>query len=241
MQNLARIPQGHMGAPLKRILVIDDEPDMVRVAKDLLEEEGFAVSSASGAAEASRKLEAGPPDLILLDVRLPVKNGFELLKELKSNLATRKVPVIMVSVKGGESDKVLGLELGADDYVTKPYSKRELAARVKAVLRRHELLEEEPVLDEGGIKLNLATYEVEVGRKPLKLAPKEIQLLSVFLKRPGHVLNRTYLFETIWGYEHVATTRTVDVHVESLRRKLGRAGEQIVTLKGLGYKFLPKK
>jgi DNA-binding response OmpR family regulator len=229
-----------MNTPLKRILVIDDEPDMVRVAKDLLEEEGFSVSSAS-AAEAARKLQAGPPDLILLDIRLPVKSGFEILKELKNEPTTRKVPVIMVSVKGGESDKVLGLELGADDYVTKPYSKRELAARVKAVLRRHEADEEEPILNAGGIKLDLTTYEVEVGKKPVKLTPKEIQVLSVFLKRPGRVLGRTYLFESVWGFEHASTTRTVDVHVESLRRKLGRAGEQIVTLKGLGYKFQPEK
>jgi len=230
-----------MNRPAKRILVIDDEPDMVRVATDLLQEEGYVVTPASGAAEAARKLHSGPPNLILLDIRLPFKNGFEILKDLKKDPATRAVPVIMVSVRGEEADKVLGLELGADDYVTKPYSKRELAARVKAVLRRHESREEDPILEEGGIRLNLSTCDVQVNNgKPVILTPKEIQLLGVLLRRPGRVLSRTYLFETVWGYEHVGTTRTVDVHMEQLRRKLGEAGRQILTLKGLGYKFQPQ-
>jgi DNA-binding response OmpR family regulator len=229
-----------MNRPAKRILVIDDEPDMVRVATDLLHEEGYVITSASGASEATRKLHSGPPDLILLDIRLPIKNGFEILKDLKKDPATRAVPVIMVSIKGEEADKVLGLELGADDYVTKPYSRRELAARVKAVLRRHESREEEPILEEGGIRLNLSTCDVQADGKLVILTPKEIQLLGVLLRRPGRILNRTYLFETVWGYEHVGTTRTVDVHMEQLRRKLGPAGKQIVTLKGLGYKFQPQ-
>lgn len=224
----------------KRILVVDDESDMLRIAKDLLEEEDYAVITASGASEAAQKLQAGAPDLILSDVRMPMKNGFEFLKDLRQDPVTRSVPVIMVSIKGEESDKVLGLELGADDYVTKPYSKRELAARVKAVLRRHHTSPEaEEIIEEGGIRLNLATYDASVDGKSVKMTPKELKLLAVILKRPGRVLNRQFLFETVWGYEHVGTTRTVDAHIEQIRRKLGKAGKQLITLKGLGYKFSP--
>jgi len=225
-----------------RILVIDDEPDMVRVAKDLLEDDGYVVISASGAAEADRKLQVSQPNLILLDIRLPVKNGFEILKKLKQDITTRMIPVIMVSVRGEESDKVLGLELGADDYVTKPYSRRELAARVKAVLRRHShLSENEEIIEQGGIQLNVSTWEAFVNGKSVKLTPKELKLLGTMLQRPRRLLSRTFLFESVWGYEHVGTTRTVDVHIEQLRKKLGVAGQQIVTLKGLGYKLIPNE
>lgn len=223
----------------KRIFIIDDEPDMARIAQDLLEEEGFSVSSFTTPKEGMEKLIANPPNLLLLDIRLPEKDGFSVCKEIKSNPKIKHVPVIMVSVKSEETDVVVGLEVGAEDYISKPFRKKELIARVKAVLRRTEGLPVPQKIESGAIEIDYASYSARINKKALDLTPKEFELLWFFVQNPGRVLRRALLSENVWGVEFTNSTRTIDVHVDQVRKKLGKFGFYIQSLKGVGYKFDP--
>lgn len=222
----------------RRIFLIEDEPDLVKIATDLLEEEGFSVQSTGHPDAGLKKIKANPPDLLLLDVRLPDKDGFQVCQELKSDPKTKHVPIIMVSVRSEEADVVTGLEMGAEDYIVKPYRKRELQARVKSVLRRKDFEAKEiETMEVGPFKVDFGRYTARVKNKTLKLTPKEFELLTYFLKKEGRVVTRPTISESVWGNEYTGSSRTIDVHVEQLRRKLGKYGECIVGLKGVGYRF----
>ncbi len=222
----------------RRVFIIDDEPDMVKIATDLLESESYVVTSFLSPKDALKKIQDNPPDLLLLDIRLPEMDGFQVCKLLKSDPKTRSVPIIMVSVKSDETDVVVGLEMGADDYLTKPLRKRELLARVKTVLRRQEGdAADDQRLQIGPIVVDYGSYEASLNKKALDLTPKEFELLGFFLKRKGRVLTRAVISENIWSTEFTGSTRTIDVHVDTLRKKLGKYGSAIVSLKGIGYRF----
>jgi len=223
----------------KRIIIIDDEPDMVTIARELLEAEGFVVSYELMALPGLKKVRANPPDLVVLDIRLPDMNGFDVCREIKSDPKTCHVPVVMVSVKSDEADVVVGLELGADDYVTKPYRKQEFIARIKRVLKRWDSSVVEKRVSLGPLKVDFSSHIVTLQKKPVALTPKEFELLAFFLKKQCRVLTRAAISESVWGVEFTGSTRTIDVHVDQLRRKLGRAGEWIQSLKGIGYRFEP--
>jgi len=221
----------------KRIFLIDDEPDMVKIATDLLESNDYIVNSAEHPVPALKQIHDNPPDLILLDIRLPDKDGFQVCKELKADPKTSHVPIIMVSVKSDETDVVVGLELGAEDYIFKPFRKRELLARVKTVLRRHEPQTSDPVLDSGPLRLDFGSYIAKINKRTLNLTPKEFELLGFFIRREGRVVTRAAISENVWGIEFTGSTRTIDVHVDQLRHKLGKYGAYIKSLKGVGYRF----
>lgn len=225
----------------EKILIVDDEKDIVKLLEYNLKKEGFRTVTAYDGNEALEKAGREHPDLILLDVMLPEVDGLEVCKQIKKDPATRSVPVIMLTARSQETDKVIGLELGADDYVTKPFGVRELLARVKALLRRtHEA--EAPgaeVVHIGDIVIDNSRIEVSVNKKPINLTAKEFELLKTLAKARGRVLSRDYLLDTIWGYDRAAEiqTRTVDVHIRTLRKKLKSAAKHIVTVKQYGYRF----
>ncbi|MFH1258759.1 MAG: response regulator transcription factor [Elusimicrobiota bacterium] len=222
----------------QEILVVDDEPDLVKLVTEVLREADFSVSSANNADETMRKIRESKPDLILLDLKLPVKDGFDICRTLKSDDQTSAIPVIILSSKKTEADKVLGLELGADDYITKPFRSAELVARLKAVIRRMDTKgEKEKIVCSGKLVLDLDSHSVMVKDKPIKLTPKEFDLLYTLLKKKNKVVSRAYLMESIWGYEYYGTTRTVDVHIRHLRYKLGVEGRRIETVESYGYRF----
>lgn len=221
----------------KRVFIIDDEPDMVKIGTDLLEADGYLVTSSGNPVDALKKIRTTPPDLILLDIRLPEKDGFQVCKELKSDPQTRNIPIIMISVKSDETDVVVGLEMGADDYLSKPLRKRELLARVKTVLRRLEPDAGVQRIECGPLTLDYGSYTATVNKKPLSLTPKEFELLGFFLKRKNRVLTRAVISDNVWGIEFTNSTRTIDVHVDQLRKKLGKYGSLITGLKGIGYRL----
>jgi two-component system alkaline phosphatase synthesis response regulator PhoP len=228
----------------EKILVVDDDPEAVELLKEILTAQNFRVISASNADEAVRKAREEKPDFILLDVVLPGLNGFEVCRILKQDRMTHSIPVMMLSGRAMETkDKVNGFEAGVDDYLTKPFEPKELVARINAVLRRYELSEDfEEVIEKGGISLDVARATVRVEGKPVNLRPKEFDLLYLLMRKAGHVLNRSYLLESIWGYEYFGTTRTVDVHIRRLREKLGKeAARKIKTVEGKGYMFVEEE
>ena len=223
----------------QKILVVDDEPDLVELVKDVLERNDYSVISAGNADLAIKKVRQSKPDLIILDLNLPGIGGIEVCRILKRDKKTSSIPIIMLTVKSTETDKIAGLEAGADDYMTKPFSTGELVARVKAVLRRILYVgEQKEVLVSGDIRLDSTEHMVYVKNKPIDLTPKEFNLLYLLMKKKGKVLSRTFLMENIWGYEYLGGTRTVDVHVRHLREKLGKEAEKIETIEGVGYKFV---
>ncbi|MGN1266545.1 MAG: winged helix-turn-helix domain-containing protein, partial [Dorea sp.] len=179
------------------------------------------------------------PDLVLMDIMLPGKDGIELLKQMKSSVRTKDVPVIMLTAKGTEYDKVRGLDSGADDYISKPFGMMELVSRIKAVLRRsgHDNQKSQDILAIGEIEIDTKKHEVKAVDKVVILTLKEYELLKRLMQNPNNVLTRDYLLEDIWGYDFDGETRTVDVHVRTLRQKLGKCGEQIETVRGVGYRM----
>ncbi len=221
----------------KRIFIVDDEADLIRIATDVLEMDGFSVSSATHPADALRKINANPPDIIILDLRLPDMDGYEVAKLLKADVRTKHVPIIMVSAKCEETDVVVGLEVGADDYITKPFRQKELLARVKTVLRRFHTEPGPRNLVTGPLSLNCGNYTAALHTKPVPLTLREFQLLSYFVEMEGRVLTRNKIYETVWGVDFSGSSRTIDVHVDQLRKKLGKYADSITTLKGIGYKF----
>lgn len=223
---------------MKRILVVDDEQPIAEILKYTLEREGYQVDCAYDGKEAVEKALAGSPDLVLLDVMLPELDGFEVCRQIRHK---KQMPIIMLTAKDSEVDKVLGLEMGADDYVTKPFSNRELLARVKANLRRYETgssLQQTRVRQIGDLKLNLSSYTVTKRGKPLDLTHREFELLEYMSQRPGQVLTREQLLQDVWGYDYYGDVRTVDVTIRRLREKIEddpSSPEYILTRRGVGY------
>ncbi len=222
-----------------RVLVIDDDPDIVTLVRYNLEKEGCAVLTAGTGEEGLEAARRHGPDLVLLDLMLPGLDGTEVCRLLRQEPRTAAIPVIMLTAKTEESDIVTGLALGADDYVTKPFSPKVLLARVKAVLRRQERAgAAHDLLRLGSVQVDVGRYTVTVKEKPVALTTKEFELLRVLLEARGRVLSRDRLLEQIWGYDRSLEieTRTVDVHVGQLRKKLGPDGQRIVTVKNVGYR-----
>ncbi len=224
----------------ERILIIEDEANIAQTIRYNLEKEGFHVLTASDGAKGLKLAQLELPSLILLDLMLPEVDGLEVCKLLKNENKTKTIPIIILTAKSQESDKVVGLELGADDYLTKPFSMRELIARVKAVLRRAQPAEsEEEVLVCGELQVDLARRKILAKGKEIELTAKEFDLLRILVGARGRVLDREKLMEQVWGIDRSIEieTRTVDVHVGQLRKKMGPAAKRLVTLKGVGYRW----
>jgi len=224
----------------EKILIVEDEKDIAKMLDYNLKKEGYKTSLARDGEDALDLAVREHPDLILLDLMLPGVDGLEVCKELKKERTTSGIPIIMLTAKSRESDKIVGLELGADDYVTKPFSPRELIARIKAVTRRAKDKEKLPeVLKIGDLGIDFSKIAVTVKDKPAVLTAKEFELLKTLIQAKGRVLSRDNLLDTIWGFDHAIEiqTRTVDVHVRTLRKKLKACAKYIVTVKGYGYRF----
>ena len=222
------------------ILVIEDEPDIRRNLEYNLGREGFNASSVGSLDEAGEKLKSIKFDLILLDLMLPDGSGLDLCKKIKSNSETETTPIIILTAKDDEVDKVVGFELGADDYVTKPFSVRELILRVKAILKRSDTKTKEVVEVErqfGDLKIDVNSHEVHVDSQLIELTALEFRLLKELVDKRGRVQSRDQLLSEVWGYNAEVTTRTVDTHIKRLREKLGSMGKYVQTIRGVGYKF----
>ena len=222
-----------------RVLVVDDERDIVDLVRFHLEKEGLQVVDAPDGGTALRLVRATPPDLVLLDLMLPGLDGLEVCRRLRRETATQRLPIIMLTAKADEVDKVVGLEVGADDYVVKPFSPRELIARVRALLRRVQEPAGSAPRRAGDLVLDEARHLVSISGQPLDLTAKEFGLLAALMRADGRVLSRDQLLEEVWGYPSAAeiASRTVDVHVRRLREKLGPEARRIVTIKAVGYRF----
>ena len=223
------------------ILAVDDEVHILELISFNLKSAGYNVVTALTGEEALKRCEVEKPSLVLLDIMLPGIDGLEVCRRLKGDRTTSNIPIIMLTARGDEVDKILGLELGADDYITKPFSVRELAARVKSLLRRVAPQQEsEPqTLRCGDIVIDITNYEAFKGGEKLSLTLKEFELLKVLVLSRGKVLTRDFLLDRIWGYEYYGETRTVDVHIRHLRQKLGEE-PYIETVRGVGYRFVDK-
>ena len=222
------------------ILVIEDEPDIRRNLEYNLGREGFKASSVGSLDEANEKLKSKKFDLILLDLMLPDGSGLDLCKQIKSNSETEATPIIILTAKDDEVDKVVGFELGADDYVTKPFSVRELILRIKAILKRSDTKTKEVVEVErqfGDLKIDVDSHEVHVDSQLIELTALEFRLLKELVDKRGRVQSRDHLLSEVWGYNAEVTTRTVDTHIKRLREKLGSMGKYVQTIRGVGYKF----
>jgi two-component system phosphate regulon response regulator PhoB len=220
------------------ILVVEDEPDISSLISYNLERAGLEAARAQDGRTALSLIQKRQPDLILLDLMLPDADGTDICKSLKGNEKTRHIPVIMVTARSEEIDRVVGFELGADDYIVKPFSPRELVLRVKAVLQRTSPREPlSKILDAAGIKVDLERHLVTVDGIPVSLTVTEFNLLHTLLKNRGRVLTREILLDQVWGYHFDGYDRTVDTHIKRLRQKLGTAGEVIETVRGIGYRF----
>jgi len=224
----------------EKILIVEDEKDIVKMLEYNLNKEGFKTLSVRNGEDVLPVVSKEHPDLILLDLMLPGMDGLEVCKTLKKDSKAMSIPVIMVTAKSQEADKIIGLELGADDYITKPFSPRELTARIKAVLRRiKEKGETREIFKAGGLVVDFSKITVSVKGKPVELTAKEFELLRALVKAHGRVLSRDYLLDTIWGFDNAMEiqTRTVDVHVRTLRKKLKAEAGRVATVKNYGYKF----
>jgi two-component system, OmpR family, alkaline phosphatase synthesis response regulator PhoP len=221
-----------------RILVIDDEKDLIELVRYNLEKEGFVVRSAqdgeSGLSAAKKEL----PDLIIVDLMLPGIDGLDVCRSLRSDSRTARIPVIMLTAKSAEPDRILGLELGADDYVTKPFSPRELLARIKAVLRRTSSPQTiSDLIQRGNLTIDLARRTVTCAGEPIVLTATEFRLLQFFASHSGHVFSRAQLIDGAMGRDVSVEDRTIDVHITGLRKKMGSCGDWIETVRGFGYRF----
>ena len=219
----------------KKILIIEDESDVADLLTLNLRKAGFRVSTAADGAAGLQKARDARPDFIVLDLMLPRMSGLEVCKILKSDTATSHTPILMLTAKAEEIDRIVGLEFGADDYVTKPFSPREIVLRIRAILRRGETADER--LKAGPISIDPARYEVRINGKQVHLTSIEFKLLQKLMQRRGRVQDRDRLLNEVWGYESVIDTRTVDTHVRRLREKLGKAGDAIETVRGFGYRL----
>jgi len=222
----------------EKIALVEDEPDLAQMAARALEKDGFRVSIFPDAASFFRSLDKTPPDLILLDLMLPDADGLDVCRMIRRNEAWALIPIICVTAKGGETDKVLGLELGADDYVVKPVAYKELAARIRAVLRRGRG-EKPPVrvsIGDGAIEMDPERFEVRLAGRLLELTTTEFKILHLLASKPGRVFTREQILDQVWGNEKIVLDRTVDVHIKNLREKLGDAARFLKNIRGVGYK-----
>ena len=219
------------------IIIVEDDEDIADTIRYNLEREGYSVRTAPTGETGLDLILGNPPNLVLLDVNLPKMNGFELCRLLRSEPRTARLPILMLTARNSESDKVLGLRLGADDYLTKPFSIRELAARVEAILRRVQTAEpDSPVYDDGTLMINRATFRITFEGRDVSLTRKEFGLLEELAKNAGRVMTREILLERLWGMNHFGDSRTLDVHIRRLRQKLGNS-EIIETVTGIGYRL----
>jgi len=223
------------------ILIVDDEHDITDLVAYNLTKAGYRVDKAHDGVEALRLAQARPPRLVVLDLMLPGMDGLEVCRRLRAEARTRSIPILMLTAKGEETDKVVGLEMGADDYLTKPFSPRELVARVRALLRRAKPSEgpgeASARFEVEGLTLDESRHEVAVKGKAVELTAKEFSLLAYLGTRPGRVVTRDTLLDQVWGMDSDVETRTVDVHMRRLREKLGPAAKHLTTVRGVGYKF----
>lgn len=224
-----------------KVLVVEDDKDIANLVIHYLDAEGFEVTVVADGVTALKRLSSVPFDLVILDLMLPGLGGLEVCKRLRADRKTAELPIIMVTAKGDESDRVVGLELGADDYLPKPFSPKELVARVKALLRRsHRAAAPPNRFRYRTLELDVDRHEVTVHGKEARLTAKEFSLLKHLLENPGRVLTREVLLDRVWGYDADVTTRTVDVHVRRLREKIPLLAEAIETVKSFGYKLVDK-
>jgi DNA-binding response OmpR family regulator len=223
-----------------RVLVVEDEQDIAALIKHALERSGEAEVDVAGSGDtALRAVTDHAPDLVILDINLPVMNGAEVCRIMRSRAETAQTPIIMLTARTSEADRVAGLDLGADDYVTKPFSLRELSARVRAVLRRrHGQLAPAAVYEGRHLRADFDAVAITVDHDPVRLTRREFELLKYLVENRNRVISRDRLLERVWGYDHFIETRSVDVHIGRLRSKLGPAGAQIETVVGLGYRFV---
>jgi len=223
---------------MKSILVIDDEKDIVESIEYNLSKEGYKVSKSYDGMNGLEAVHKKMPDIVILDLMLPGMTGIEVCKAMRSDPKTASIPVIMLTAKGEEADKIVGLEVGADDYMTKPFSIRELAARIKAVLKRSGKKEEpKACLKFPNLEIDSEQHIVKASNKEIDLTAKEFMLLEYLASNPEKVFSRDRLLDTVWGIDAAIETRTVDVHMRRLREKLGKSSKYLKTLHGVGYKF----
>jgi two-component system alkaline phosphatase synthesis response regulator PhoP len=244
----SRHPAGRQSSevPVKRtLLVVEDEKDIRELLRFHLEQEGYTVREAESGEDALKRAEAERPALVLLDLMLPGADGLEVCRRLRAGAGATQVPIIMLTAKAAEVDRVLGLEIGADDYITKPFSPRELVARVRAVLRRahgDDVAPPHEIFDRGRLRIDFDTYEVAVDGQPVTLSLREFELLKFFVRHPHRVYDRLQLLDLVWGRDTYVEPRTVDVHIRRLRKRIERddaAPELILTVRGVGYKCNP--
>lgn len=223
----------------QKILIIEDEPDIRKTLEYNISREGYSVVSASSLVEAKSQIESDSFSLILLDLMLPDGSGLDLCREIKSDKEKSSIPIIILTAKDDEVDKVVGFELGADDYVTKPFSVRELILRMKAVLKRGEKKSDNVEVQRqfGQLSIDTESHEVFVDNNEITLTALEFKLLCQLVDRRGRVQSRDQLLSDVWGYSAEVTTRTVDTHIKRLREKLGSMGKYVQTIRGVGYKF----
>jgi phosphate regulon transcriptional regulator PhoB len=225
----------------KKILLIEDDRDIVELVRYNLEKEGYQVGASGDGATGLAQLRKSPPDLLLLDLMLPKLSGLEICKEIRRDAALNRLPILMLTARGEEADRIVGLELGADDYVTKPFSPRELAARVKALLRRVEPPgTTEKLIEVGALRIDPASYRVTRAGKPVPLSTLEFRLLYYLASRPNKVFSRDHLLDAVWGTERFVTPRSVDVYIRRLREKIEPDSQNptyVKTVRGAGYLF----
>jgi len=221
-----------------RILVVDDEPDLLELVRFNLSQAGFEVETAATGREALERLEASPPDLVILDLMLPDVSGNDICRQIRGDPALAELPIVMLTAKSEEVDRVVGFELGADDYVAKPFSPRELTLRVRAVLRRRASAPGPGrSIEHGMLRVDPERHRCFVQEQEIELTAKEFRLLATLMSRPGRVMTRERLLDEVWGSEITVTSRTIDTHLKRLREKLGPAGDLIETVRGVGYRF----
>jgi DNA-binding response OmpR family regulator len=228
---------------MERVLIVDDDPDIVRLVRYNLTHSGYDVQSAGSGREALELVQKQPPDLVVLDVMLPDVDGLEVCRTLRQQSSSRRIPILMLTARGEEIDRVVGFELGADDYVSKPFSPRELVLRVKSILRRSGT-DRTDVMHIGKVQVFPDRRQCFVGSILVTLTAKEFDLLFELMKARGNVLTREVLMDRVWGYHGDATSRTLDTHVRRLREKLGDEGGHVETVRGVGYRIsevLPSK
>ena len=231
---------------MNKVLVVEDEPDILEMVRYNLDQAGLDVETAEDAERALQSVQEILPDLIILDLMLPGIDGLDMCRQLKQDARTRHIPILMLTARKEEVDRIVGLELGADDYVVKPFSPRELVLRTQAILRRSQsslqsITDTETWLHLGPISIDKAAHQALLNGDPLELTGTEFKLLTTLIERRGRVQTRDDLLDTVWGYEYGGYGRTVDTHIRRLREKLGEASEWIETVRGVGYRFRREK
>jgi two-component system, OmpR family, phosphate regulon response regulator PhoB len=223
---------------VQSVLIVEDDKNILKLLRYNLEKAGFACFTTITGEGAFDILESEAIDLVILDIMLPTTDGLEVCKRIKQDKSYSYIPIIMLTAKGEEVDKVVGFELGADDYIVKPFSPRELILRIKAILKRNAPKETaRDIFSAGKVKIDIPRHKVTVDAKAIELAPMEFKLLAVLVERKGRVQSRDVLLEDVWGISADVTTRTVDTHIKRLRQRLGKTGKLIETIRGLGYRF----